>query len=117
MTDQELQSIYENYLKAFSDPSPAGRERLLRASLAEDVAFSNPGVDGRGLGSLLSHVARFQQKFPGGYFRANWLRQQHGHLLAEWTQFNADGTESLTGHSYARLDEHGRMAHLAGFWK
>ena len=38
-------------------------------------------------------------------------------MLAEWTQFNRDGSEFLTAHSYARLDDRGRITHFAGFWK
>ena len=117
MTAQELQTIFENYLNAFANPAPAEQERLLRSSVAEDVAFTNPGVEGCGVGNLLAHIARFQEKFPGGYFRTNWFRQQHGQMLAEWTQFNRDGSEFLTAHSYARLDDRGRITHFAGFWE
>ena len=117
MTDDELQIIFAKYLDAFATTSPAEQERLLRASVADDVVYTNPGVEGRGLHSLLAHIDRFQKRFPGGHFRTNWLRQQHGHVLSEWTQLNQDGAELVTGHSYARLDENGRIAHLAGFWK
>ena len=46
----------------------------------------------------------------------NWLRQQHGQALAEWTQLNQDGSALVSGHSYARFNREGRIAHLAGFW-
>ncbi len=90
---------------------------MLRSSVADNVAFSNPGVDGHGLDSLLTHITRFQEHFPGGCFRINWLRQQHGQVLAEWSQLNGDGSELITAHSYARLDENGRIAQFAGFWE
>ena len=117
MTDKELQTIFENYLNAFAHPAPAEQERLLRSSVADDLVFTNPGVEGRGVGNLLAHIARFQKKFPGGYFRTHWFRQQHGQMLSEWTQFNQDGSEFLTAHSYARVNDQGRITHFAGFWK
>ena len=117
MNDHELQTLFRNYLDAFAAPSPAEQERLLRASVAEEVVFTNPGVDGRGLDNMLAHIGGFQQKFPGGYFRLRWLRQQHGKLLAEWTQFDRGDSEFITAHSYGRLDDRGRLAHLAGFWQ
>ncbi len=116
MTDNDLQSIFTNYLDAFAAISQAEQERLLRSSLAEDVVFTNPGVQGRELRNLLTHIEGFQRRFPGHRFRMNWLRQQHGQVLIEWTQLNQDGSELVTGHSYARLNEEGRIAHLAGFW-
>jgi len=117
MTDNELRTIFESYLDAFAASSPAEQERLLRASLADDVTYTNPGVDGRGLRNLLGHIAGFQTRFPGGRFRINWIRQQHGQVLSEWTQLNQDGSELVTAHSYARLNGEGRIAHLAGFWR
>ena len=116
MTDDELRTMVENYLNAFATTSVIEQERLLRSSLADNVVFTNPGVEGRGLRNLLAHIEGFQRRFPGGRFRMNWLRQQHGQALMEWTQLSQDGSELVTGHSYARLNEESRIAHLAGFW-
>ena len=116
MTDNELRNTFENYLNAFAAPSAAEQERLLRSSLAEDVAYTNPGVEGRGIRNLLSHIDGFRKKFPGGRFRMNWLRQQHGNVLLEWVQLDVNGSELVAGHTFGRLNEEGRIIHLAGFW-
>ena len=116
MTNDELRTMFGNYLDAFAAISPAEQERLLRSSLTNDVVYTNPGVEGSGLRNLLAHIDGFQKRFPGGRFRMNWLRQQHGQVLSEWTQVNQDGSELVTGHSYARLNEEDRITHLAGFW-
>lgn len=116
MTNNELQAIFENYLDAFAKDSLVEQEQLLRSSVAEDVVFSNPGVNGTGRRQLLAHATNFQKKFPGGYFRLNWFRQQHGQLLSEWTQYNKQGVALFTAHSYARLNDDGLLMHLAGFW-
>jgi len=117
MPDTELRAVFENYLNAFFADSVAEQERLLRSSVAEDVMFSNPGVSDRGVTNLLDHISRFQQRFGSGSFRINWFRQQHGQVLAEWTQFNKDGSEFITANSYARCDETGRIAQFSGFWE
>lgn len=117
MSDSYPKTAVETYLEAFGKTSPDEREQLLRASVVEHVAFSNPGVNGRGLRDLLAHTARFQERFPGGHFRINWLREQHGQMLAEWTQLGVDGSEFITAHSYARLDGEGLITHFAGFWE
>ncbi len=115
-TSDKFQIVFEKYLSAFARGSLAGQEQLLNSSVAEDVTFTNPGVDGRGRSSLLAHAAGFQKKFPGGYFRVNWFRQQHGQLLSEWTQYDHHGQALFTAHSYARFNEDGLLIHLAGFW-
>ena len=116
MTDMELQNVFQTYLDAFSAITPAKQERLLRSSVAENVVYTNPGVEGEGLQNLLKHISVFQDRFPGHHFRVNWFRQQHGQLLSEWTQVGKNGEDLVTAHSYGRLDEAGRIAHLAGFW-
>jgi hypothetical protein len=117
MKDDDLRTTFENYLDAFAATSPAEQERLLRSSLADDVVFTNPGVEGAGINSLLGHIEGFQKKFPGGRFRINWLHQQHGHALLEWAQLNEDGSELVAGHTYGHFNnEAGRITHLAGFW-
>ncbi|NPD69352.1 hypothetical protein HN018_26290 (plasmid) [Lichenicola cladoniae] len=116
MTNQDLRTTFMNYLGALAERSVAKREEVLRTNVAEDVAFSNPGVNGRGLQSLLTHVARFQALYPGSCFRLNWHLEQHGQILAEWSQISSDGLEFLTAHSYARLNDEGRISHFAGFW-
>ena len=116
MTEIEFQGIFQTYLDAFAATSRAEQERLLRSSVAEDVVYTNPGVEGRGLPNLLKHISVFQERFPGQHFRVNWFRQQHGQLLSEWTQVGKDGEDLVTAHSYGRINELGRIAHLAGFW-
>ena len=116
MTDTEFKRVFEAYLDAFAATSLAEQERLLRCSVAKDVVYTNPGVEGRGLQNLLKHITVFQERFPRHRFRVNWFRQQHGQMLAEWTQVGEDGRELLTAHSYGRLNELNVLAHLAGFW-
>ena len=117
MTDNNARTAFESYLGAFFEPSSVEREKIMRDNVAEDVAFSNPGVDGRGLDKLLFHMSLFQERFAGGHFKIIWLRQQHGRVLAKWTQFNQDGSEFITAHSYARIGEDGRITDFAGFWE
>ncbi|WP_158825655.1 hypothetical protein [Mucilaginibacter lacusdianchii] len=116
MTNEELKTVFENYLKAFAKDSFVEQEQLLNSSVAEDVVFTNPGVNGKGRCQLLAHAINFQKKFPGGYFCLNWFRHQHGQVLSEWTQYDKQGVALFTAHSYAQLNDKGLLIHLAGFW-
>ena len=83
MTNTDTHFVFINYLEAFATTSHAERERLLRSSLAENVVYTNPGAEGSGIDNLLRHIEGFQKKFPGGRFRMNWLRQQHGQAVRD----------------------------------
>jgi hypothetical protein len=117
MTLENLQQLWKSYQDAYADIPLVQREHLLRQSVADDVLFTSPIVEGYGLGNLLEHIAQFQKQFPGARFQSNKLFTHHGQLLSEWTMYNKDGSEFITAHSYARFDERGLLTHLAGFWK
>jgi len=117
MTDSNPQDLFTVYQDAWADIPHADRERLIRSSVAEEIIFTSPNIEGQGIANLLHHIEDFQRRFPGAHFRANWILEQHGRLLAEWTMFSKDGTEFLTAHSYARFNDKGHFTQLAGFWR
>jgi hypothetical protein len=118
MTDEALQQLWKTYQDAWSEVSPEERDRLLHASLAQDVAFTSPDSDERGIDRMVATIVAFHSKSPGAYFRSTLLRQQHGQLLSVWTMFDRNNLPLVNGHSYARFDEQqSRLTHLAGFWK
>ncbi|WP_446741719.1 hypothetical protein [Silvibacterium acidisoli] len=118
MTDETLHRLWNTYQHAWSDVPAEERDRLLRSSLAQDVAFTSPDSDDRGIDRMVATITEFQSQFNGCYFRSTLLRQQHGQLLAAWTMFDRNDVALVNGHSYARFDEQqGRITHLAGFWK
>ena len=116
MTIDALHRLWKSYLDAYADITAAERARLLRQSVTDDVTFTSPTAEGRGFGDLVEHVGQFQKQFPGAYFRSNNLLTHHGQLLSEWTLHAKDGAALRTAHTYARLNEQGRLAHLAGFF-
>ena len=117
MTQESLEQLWKTYQDAWADVTAEERERLLRASVTEDVVFTSPSAHGRGLSELVTHVTEFQQQFPGAYFRNEQLIEQNDQLLSSWTMFNGDDSVFAKGQSYARISEKGLLAHLAGFWK
>lgn len=111
-----LQNTWNAYQSAWADVSLAQREQLLTDSVVEDCQFNNPTAEGHGRNNLLTHIGVFQTQFPGAYFRSNKLLAHHGQFLSEWTMFNKDGSEFLTGHSVVRYNDEGKITHLAGYW-
>ena len=118
MTDEALQQLWKTYQDAWADISQDERSKLLKASLTQDVAYTNPDGEERGMEGMIANITAFQAQYNGCYFRTTLLRQQHGQLLAAWTMFNRSDAPLVNGHSYARFDEEkGRLTYLAGFWK
>lgn len=118
MTDEALQQIWKSYQDAWSDVPAERSAELLRATLSDDIAFSNPDSEGRGIEDMIAHVQEFQKQYPGCYFRSTLLRQQHGQLLAPWTLFDRNDAPLVNGFSYGRFNEEtNRFTQLAGFWK
>ena len=107
-----------SYQSAYGpDIAPADRERLIRQTVSDDVVFFTPFAEGQGLGNLLEHVGQFQKQNPGKHFESNGVLAHHSQILSAWTMYNKEGSEFKSGHTYARLNEQGRLTHLAGFFK
>ena len=116
MTQTELQGTFQRYLDAFAATSQAEQERLLHSSVAEDVAYTNPGVEGQGLRKLCSTSACSKSAFQVNTSESTGSGNSMGNCCREWTQVGQDGEDLVTAHNYGRLNELGRTAHLAGFW-
>ena len=118
MTDEALRQLWKTYQDAWADISPDERRKLLQASVAQDVVYTDMDGEEHGVGDLDTNIAAFQTKFCGCYFRSTLLQQQHGQLLSAWTMFDRNDAPLVNGNSYARFDEQqGRLIYLAGFWK
>ena len=118
MTDEALHSLWKTYQDAWAEVSQDERSKLLQASLADDVAFTDPDNEKRGIPSMAANITAFQEQYSGCYFRTTLLTQQHGQLLSAWTMFDRNHVPLVNGHSYARFDEQQeRLTSLAGFWK
>ena len=116
MNKDALNQLWTSYLNSYGDVSPSERERLLRQSVSDDIAFTNPGGEGNGIGSLMRHIADFQTQLPGARFEGGKLLSHHDELLSEWTLYTKDGKPIATAHTYARFNEEGRLTYTAGFF-
>ena len=92
------------------------RQRLLAASVSNEVLSTNPGDEAKGLENLMAHVEQFQQRLPGSYFKINSLKFHHEQVLTEWTLYKADGAVVTTAHTYGVFNDEGRLNKLIGFF-
>jgi hypothetical protein len=115
LTEELLQSVWDDYQNAWGAVTPAQRERLLRC-VAEDCTFSNPLIEGRGRAELTRRMEEFQQARPGAFFNTPKLLIQHGQALGAWTLFDAAGQPLTSGTNYIRVHE-GLINQVAGFFE
>ena len=116
ITKEAAEHLWTSYLGAYGNVSPEERRRLLRQSVSDVVVSSNPTDEVRGMDDLVAHVDQFQQRLPGAYFRSNQLFFHHNQILSEWPLYNSDAPPLRTAHTYARLDDGGRLVQLTGFF-
>ena len=107
--------IYDRYLAAWSPVSPEERERLLHASVVEDVLFENPTQTRRGLADLIVHLEGFQQRIPSGAFRMNNMVGWGDRALAEWQLVDVDGVPGFSGYDGVTFDAAGLISSILLF--
>ena len=116
MTKGAVEQVWKNYLEAYGNLPAQDRQRLLAASVSNDVVSINPRDETQGLENLVVHVEQFQKLLPSSYFKMNSLKLHHEQALIEWTLYKADGTAVTTAHTYGVLNDEGRLKKLIGFF-
>jgi hypothetical protein len=113
----DIQTLWATYSDAWRHLSPQDRATMLAASVADGVTFTAPGANGQGVADLTTMLEEFQRTYPGAYFDTSELIVQNNQSLASWSMLDQSGAVILTGNSYARYGDEGRIVHLAGFWQ
>ena len=116
MDEKKIRRSWEAYTDAWTDLAASERELLVEASVSEGISYSNPFIAGKGRAGLIEAMDQFQQQYPGARFQPDWTNIHHDQLLSGWTLYGKDGAALLTGHNYARVDDEGKITHMAGFF-
>jgi hypothetical protein len=116
MNTETLEHRWNAYMTAFGAIAAEERERLLEASVCDDVVFTNPGGAGKSRAGLLAHIQTFQTANPGAYFSTEKLFAQADTFLAIWSMYKQDGTQVATGYNFVRPGQDGRFSYMAGFF-
>ncbi len=117
MANASYRSTFEAYQSAWSSHiSPAERQRLLERSVAEGCFYTDPGFACHGYAELITKIEDSKQRFPGASFRIDRSLDHHAQALFNWTMFDGKGNEFVTGASYVRFGEDGRLTHMTGFF-
>ena len=106
----DYQQLADGYLAVWNQTDPAARSQQAVRVFTDDVAYTDPLADVRGLAGLDAVVTAAQQQFPGWTFRGSGPVDGHGSQLRfEWELGPQDGPAPVAGFDVAVLSEDGRI--------
>jgi hypothetical protein len=105
------------YQRAWGPVHETEREELLRASVGEDVLYTDPSYQTHGLQELMARIAQSQQKFAGAYFKNDSFLEHHDQGLFLWTMYDREGRVFVKGTSFGRFGTDGRLVQAVGFFE
>ena len=116
MNDEACLRIWNTYQSAWGPIEAAERRELLVRSVSDDVVYTDPGSQARGMEALAERIAATQDRFPGSRFRNHDFLEHHGQGLFHWSMYDAEGTEFVKGSSFGRFGADGRLVQATGFF-
>jgi hypothetical protein len=105
------------YQRAWGPVHETEREELLRASVSEDILYTDPSSQTRGLRELFARIGQSQQKFAGAYFKNDSFLEHHDQGFFLWTMYDVEGRIFVKGSSFGRFGADGRLVQATGFFE
>ncbi|NOD29583.1 MULTISPECIES: nuclear transport factor 2 family protein [Ruegeria] len=113
---QELMRTIENYGAAWQEESAEKRLALLTQCFAENGRYVDPTADVSGREQLSAHIGEVLLTSNGRVQITSSPVSHHDVVHFTWHMVAPDGAIMVAGHDFIRLDEDGKIAHLAGFF-
>ena len=95
----------------------AERRRLLEGAWHEDGVYSDPVSRAEGREAFVSHIAGFQEQFPGHRIVVTSGVDEHDRYFRfGWALNDADGNIVMEGVDFGEVTDDGRIARITGFF-
>jgi SnoaL-like domain len=105
------------YLAAWNEPHADTRIGLLVEAFGEHGTYRDPMYSVSGRGSVIEHIAGFQQRFPRTLMKRVSRVDAYGDVLRfAWAMIGDDSTTVLEGVDFVSLDKEGKIASVTGFF-
>lgn len=113
----EIAAVADAWFSVWSEADAAVRARLLTGCAAADVRMQDKWTCLQGHDDLQQHITICLQMAPGVTMRRTGeVRHCQGTALIDWVATDAAGEPRGKGTNVVRLDAHGRIATVVGFW-
>ena len=117
MNSETVLETWKIYQSAWAPIDDAERHDLLARSVSEDILYTDPASQVRGVDALAVRIAASQRRFAGATFRNDSFLEHHGQGLFQWTMYDADGAVFVKGASFGRFGDDGRLVQATGFFE
>ncbi|MBK3662217.1 nuclear transport factor 2 family protein [Bradyrhizobium diazoefficiens] len=117
MNNEVHLKTWNAYQRAWGPVDETEREELLRASVSEDILYTDPSSQTRGLQELFARIGQSQQKFTGAYFKNDSFLEHHDQALFLWTMYDAEDRVFVKGSSFGHFGADGRLVQATGFFE
>lgn len=115
--NEQVAAVVDDWFRAWSEADAAVRGDLLARCAAANVTLQDKWSCLSGQDDLLQHITICLQMAPGVTMqRSGEARHCQGTVLVDWTATDAQGAARGKGTNVVRLDAHGRIAGVVGFW-
>jgi hypothetical protein len=112
----DLAELVATYGEAWA-ADEAERRRLLEDAWHEDGVYSDPVSRAEGREALVSHIAGFQEQFPGHRIVVTSGVDEHDRYFRfGWALNDADGNIVMEGVDFGEVADDGRIARITGFF-
>ena len=112
-----VEDVVAAYDRAWNEPDPAERRRLLELSWAEDGELVDPTGRFQDREAIIERLAGFSERFPGARVDiTSGIDDHHGFVRYAWTIADADGARLLEGIDVCELAEDRRLRRVVMFF-
>ncbi|WP_109311535.1 nuclear transport factor 2 family protein [Ruegeria sp. AU67] len=112
----DWQQTIADYGAAWQQADQGQRLDLLTKCFAEDGIYVDPTAEVNGRSNLCDHIGEVLQSSGGRVELTSNPNNHHDVVHFTWRMVGPDGTIMVTGHDFVRLNEQGKISHLAGFF-
>ena len=115
MHADEMRTVYDRYVKGWSNVTNGERDALLRSSIAPGGEYADPVSHSFGPDGLAAVQKTFQRKTPKGFFEVDSFETQNDRALIHWRSLDAAGHLRFPGVD-AVIFVDGLLTQVSGFF-
>lgn len=113
----DLENLVATYCKAWFDPNPDERRRLLFATFEPDGIYIDPNVHIVGIEALLNHIDLIIAARHGFWLeQTTMIDAHHDFIRFGWVQRGADGFRGKESIDVCRISPDGKLSLIVGFF-
>jgi hypothetical protein len=113
----DIDNVVDTYLQAYGEPDTTKRASLIGLVFAPNAVLADPPFLATGRDEIGGAFGAVQAQFPEHRFvRTSEIDEHHGCARYSWALNAADGSTSVAGVDFVRLDEAGLIASVTGFF-